>query len=136
MSARQGRDSPLRTRLLASGAAAATVAAGLAITAGAEGDIAKSTGDALYTVLVQTLVVAVAPRLKPAMAAGIAVGISWTVEVLQLTGVPSELSARSVLARLVLGSTFNPPDLFWYAVGAAFGWLIHTAVRSRRLTAR
>jgi hypothetical protein len=108
----------------------------LAITAGAQGDVAKSAGDALYTVLVQTLVVAVAPRLKPATAAAIAVGVSWTVELLQLTGVPSELSARSVVARLVLGSTFNPPDLFWYAVGAAFGWLIHTAARSRRPTAR
>jgi hypothetical protein len=77
---------------------------GLAITAGAEGDVAKSAGDALYTVLVQTLVVVVAPRLKPAMAAGIAVGISWTVEFSQLSGVPSELSERSVLASLVLGS--------------------------------
>ncbi|MDX6328755.1 MAG: hypothetical protein QOI83_1138, partial [Streptomycetaceae bacterium] len=37
---------------MAAGAAAATVTAGWAITARAEGDVAKSAGDALYTVLV------------------------------------------------------------------------------------
>jgi hypothetical protein len=121
---------------MASGAAAATVTVGLGIRAAVEGDVAKSAGDALYTVLVYTLVVVVAPRVKPVTAAGIAVGISWAIELLQLSGAPAELSRRSVVARLVLGSTFNPPDLLWYAVGAALGWLVHTIVGSRRLTAR
>lgn len=40
----------------------------------------------------------------------------------------AELARNSAVARLVLGSTFNPPDLFWYAVGAAAGWLVHTAL--------
>jgi uncharacterized protein YfiM (DUF2279 family) len=40
--------------------------------------------------------------------------------------VPAALSAHSALARLVLGTTFNAPDLFWYAVGAAVGYAIHS----------
>jgi hypothetical protein len=47
------------------------------------------------------------------------VAFCWLVEFAQLTPYPEELSDRSVLARLVLGSTFNPPDLFWYVVGVA-----------------
>jgi hypothetical protein len=117
---------PSWTRLLASGAAA-TVAAALTIRARVAGDVAKPAGDALYTVLIYALVVLAAPRLKAVTVGGIALGISWVVEFSQLSGLPMELSQRSVMARLVLGTTFDPPDLFWYVVGAASGWLVHTA---------
>ncbi|ELP66565.1 DUF2809 domain-containing protein [Streptomyces turgidiscabies] len=117
-------------RLVAAGAAVVTVGAGLGLRAVAAGSLAKYGGDALYTVLLLTLVVVVAPRVTPPTAAGSALAISWGVEFLQLSEVTTELSRRSVVSRLVLGSTFNPPDLFWYAVGAAAGWLIHTAVDS------
>ncbi|GFM98691.1 hypothetical protein Sfulv_35020 [Streptomyces fulvorobeus] len=70
------------------------------------------------------------------MAAGIALAFSWAVEFTQLTDVPAELAARSTAARLVLGSTFNAPDLFWYGVGAAaagcaHAWAIRGRVRGR-----
>ncbi|MFE4368770.1 DUF2809 domain-containing protein [Streptomyces sp. NPDC056835] len=119
-----------RTRLLAGGAAVMTVGAGLGIrgVGAGTGAVAKYGGDALYTVLVYTLVVLVAPRVRPLAAGAVALGFSWAVEVLQLTSVPAELAARSVLARLVLGSTFNAPDLLWYAVGALGAALAHTAV--------
>jgi hypothetical protein len=94
----------------------------------AAGSPAKYGGDALYTVLLLALVVLVAPRVTPLTAAASALAVSWGVEFLQLSEVTGELSQRSVVARLVLGSTFDPPDLFWYAVGAAAGWLVHTAV--------
>ncbi|KOU68983.1 membrane protein [Streptomyces sp. MMG1533] len=94
----------------------------------AAGSLAKYGGDALYTVLLLALVVLVAPRVTPLTAAGSALAVSWGVEFLQLSEVTGELSQRSAVTRLVLGSTFNPPDLFWYAVGAAAGWLVHTAV--------
>ncbi|MBJ6642083.1 DUF2809 domain-containing protein [Streptomyces sp. BSE7-9] len=116
-----------RTRLLAAVAALVTVGAGLGLRAVATGDVAKYGGDALYTLLILTLVVLLAPRSTPARAAGIALAVSWAVELLQLTGLPAELSAR-----LVLGSTFNAPDLFWYAVGACAGWLALRAVVRRR----
>ncbi|CAL9334466.1 DUF2809 domain-containing protein [Streptomyces sp. enrichment culture] len=121
-----------RTRLLAAVAALGTVGAGLGLRAVATGDVAKYGGDALYTLLILALVVLLSPRSTPGRAAGIALAVSWAVELLQLTGLPAELSARSTAARLVLGSTFNAPDLFWYAVGACAGGLVLRAfVRCR-----
>ncbi|MBT3165187.1 DUF2809 domain-containing protein [Streptomyces sp. Vc74B-19] len=123
-----------RTRLVAAAAALVTVGAGLGLRAVATGDVAKYGGDALYTLLVLALVVLLAPRTPPARAAGIALAVSWAVELLQLTGLPADLSARSTAARLVLGSTFNAPDLFWYAIGAMAGWLAARALAGRRRT--
>ncbi|MFJ9648946.1 ribosomal maturation YjgA family protein [Streptomyces sp. NPDC004244] len=122
---------PVRTRLAAAGAAAVTVGLGLGLRASATGSVAKYGGDALYTVLVLALVVSAAPRVTPLRGAASALAFSCLVEFLQLSPVPAELSRRSTVARLVLGSTFNPPDFFWYSVGAAVGWLVHTAVARR-----
>ncbi|WP_372514438.1 DUF2809 domain-containing protein [Streptomyces fragilis] len=108
---------------MAAVAAPVIVLAGLGLRAVATGDLAKYGGDALYTLLLLALVVLAAPRTTPWKAATIALAVSWAVEFSQLTGVPAELSRHSVAARLVLGSTFNAPDLFWYVVGAAAGWL-------------
>ncbi|MFI6444471.1 DUF2809 domain-containing protein [Kitasatospora sp. NPDC050543] len=115
-------------RAAALAGAVLTVAAGLAVRAAADGELAKYAGDALYTVLVQALVLLALPRARPARAAAAALAFSCAVEFAQLGDLPAELSRRSTLARLVLGSTFNPPDLLCYAVGAAFGLLIHTAL--------
>ncbi|MFH8518882.1 DUF2809 domain-containing protein [Streptomyces gelaticus] len=132
-----GRPAP-RTRAVAAGAAALTVLAGLAVRACTDGDLAKYAGDALYTVLICALVAVIAPGARPAVMAGAGLAFSWAVELLQLTGVPAELSRHSVVARLVLGSTFNAPDLFWYAVGAGFAWAVTAlaASASRRDEAR
>ncbi|MEE1789580.1 DUF2809 domain-containing protein [Streptomyces sp. BE308] len=128
-----GRASAVRTRALAAGGALLTVAAGLGIRSAAGGDVAKYAGDALYTVLIHVLVVIVAPGARPLPVAGVALAFSWAVEFAQLTGVPAELSARSGVARLVLGSTFNAPDLFWYVVGAGAACGAHAwAVRRGR----
>ncbi|GAA3391124.1 DUF2809 domain-containing protein [Streptomyces roseoviridis] len=106
-----------------------TVAAGLGARSAAAGDWAVYAGDALYTVLVGALVVLVAPRLRPVPAAGAALALSWAVELFQLTGVPAALAAHSALVPLVLGTTFNAPDLLWYAVGAAVVWAVYGAAR-------
>ncbi|MFB6726477.1 DUF2809 domain-containing protein [Kribbella sp. NPDC056345] len=97
------------------------LASGLAVRAFASGDFAKYAGVALYTTLIYALV---SFWLRQLWAAVVATGFSWAVEFFQLTGIPAELSARSGLAHLVLGSTFNAPDLFWYVVGAGLGVLI------------
>jgi len=125
------RRSPSRTRVVAAGAAVVTVAAGLGVRAAGDGAFAKYAGSALYTVLLCALVALCAPRARPVAVAGAALALSWAVELLQLTGVPAELSARSTAARLVLGSTFNAPDLFWYAVGAAAAWAVQAGARRR-----
>ncbi|MFF3834468.1 DUF2809 domain-containing protein [Streptomyces sp. NPDC002458] len=123
-------------RAVALAAALVTVAAGLGVRAAAGGDVAKYAGDALYTVLIHTLVVLLAPRVRPLTAAGVALAFSWAVELAQLTGVPADLARHSTVARLVLGSTFNAPDLLWYAVGAALAWAVHRGLRSRPARAR
>ncbi|MET9983924.1 DUF2809 domain-containing protein [Streptomyces rochei] len=128
-----GRGEGGGTRLRAALAALATVAAGLGLRAVATGDVAKYGGDALYTLLVFALVLLAAPRTPPVRAAALALAVSWGVEFLQLSSVPAELSRRSTAARLVLGSTFNAPDLFWYAVGASAGCLVVTYGRTRTL---
>ncbi|MFE7748163.1 DUF2809 domain-containing protein [Streptomyces sp. NPDC057428] len=123
---------PSAHRATAAAAALLTVAAGLGVRAVTGGDFAKYAGDALYTVLVHAVVVFLAPRVRPPVAAGAALAFSWAVELAQLTDVPAQLSRRSVVARLVLGSTFNGPDLLWYVVGAGFAWAVHARVVSWR----
>ncbi|MEU6525860.1 DUF2809 domain-containing protein [Streptomyces sp. NPDC046924] len=113
-----------RRRLAAAVAAPAVIGAGLGLRTVATGDVAKYGGDALYTLLVLALVVLVAPRMTPPRATGVALAVSWGIEFLQLTGLPAQLARHSTVAPLVLGSTFNAPDLFWYVVGAAVGLLV------------
>jgi hypothetical protein len=120
----------LRPRLAPAFAAALTVAAGLLTRSMLGGDLAKYAGDALYALLIFWLVLVVAPRTRGQVAAMVALGVSAAVELFQLTGVPAELGAHSTLARLVLGTTFNAPDLPFYAVGAAAGWALHRTARA------
>ena len=94
---------------------------GLGVRAFAGGDFAKYAGVALYATLIYALASFWLPRV---WATVVAVGFSWAVEFFQLTGIPADLSARSGLAHLVLGSTFNWPDLFWYVVGAVLGLVV------------
>ncbi|GHH50136.1 ribosomal maturation YjgA family protein [Streptomyces candidus] len=115
----------VRIHLLA--AAAVTTAAALGIRTTGDGAFAKYAGVALYTVLLYALVVAVRPLVRPMVAGAVALGLSWAVEFAQLSRLPGELSARNGLLRLVFGSTFHAPDLFWYVVGAACAYGVHRA---------
>ena len=54
---------------------------------------------------------------RPLVVAGVALALCVVVELAQLTGLP----ARVPQLRLVLGTTFAPDDLLWYAVGALVG---------------
>ncbi|BFV56192.1 DUF2809 domain-containing protein [Kitasatospora sp. CMC57] len=101
-----------------------TVAAGLGSPAVAGGTVADALGDALYATLLYLLVLLAAPRTRPAAVAGTALGLSFAVEFLQLTRIPPVL-------RPVLGSTFNPPDLLCYTLGAAVCLLLHRAIEQR-----
>ncbi|MEU4364468.1 DUF2809 domain-containing protein [Promicromonospora sp. NPDC023987] len=122
----------IRRRAVPAAAAVVTVAAGLSVRSVLGGDLAKYAGDALYALLIFWLVLVVAPRTRAWVAAIVAFGVSAAVELFQLTGVPAELGAHSTLARLVLGTTFNAPDLPFYAVGAASGWALHRIARAVR----
>jgi hypothetical protein len=106
-------------------AAVLILAAGLGVRAFTGGAFAKYAGIALYAALVYALVAWLFPRLAPQWTALAATAFCWLVELAQLTPWPAALSQRSVVARLVLGSTFNAPDLIWYAVGATALFGIH-----------
>jgi len=108
------------TRVVAAVAAVVILAAGLMVRQVTTGAFAKYAGVPLYAALVYALVVLLVPRWRPLWTALAAVAFCWLVEFAQLSPYPAELSERSVLARLVLGSTFNAPDLFWYVAGVAF----------------
>ncbi|WP_431035006.1 DUF2809 domain-containing protein [Streptomyces sp. P6-2-1] len=121
-----GRAEPVRAgvrarpRLLAALAALGTIGLALCLRAlWPATDFAKYAGDALYTVLIACLCLALAPALTARRAAPLALALSWAVELLQLWPSLADLSARHTLARYAIGSTFNAPDLFWYAAGAA-----------------
>ena len=106
-------------RVSALAAAVVILAAGLTVRQVTTGAFAKYAGVALYAALVYALAVLLVPRWRPLWTALAAVAFCWLVEFAQLTPYPAEMSDRSGLARLALGSTFNAPDLFWYVVGVA-----------------
>lgn len=120
-------------RLLMLLAAALFLAVALVIRALSGGRLEQYSGTALYASMVYAGVLFLWPRWAPLPAGGIAVGFCWLVEVAQLTGVPAALSARSLLARLVLGVQFDPTDLAWYPAGVvplvAVHWLVRAHLR-------
>jgi hypothetical protein len=118
-------------RTAAATAAVVILAAGLGVRAVFDGAFAKYAGVALYAALIYVLVLFVAPRLTTWLAAAVATAFCWLVEFAQLTPYPADLSARSGLARLVLGSTFNAPDLFWYVAGVVATAVVLEPVRAR-----
>lgn len=105
-------------------AALVTIATGLGVRALFDGAFANHAGDALYTVLIYLVIVFIRPKVRPLTAAALSMGISWAIEFAQLTDLPPALYP-------ILGSTFNPADLLWYAVGAAAAATLHHAASRR-----
>ncbi|MFG2693448.1 DUF2809 domain-containing protein [Kitasatospora sp. NPDC048407] len=110
-------------------AAAAVVALGLVAPGLLPSAAGALLGGALYTALLHTLLMAAAPRLRPWTAGAAALATSFAVETFQLTGVPEALAAHSRLARLALGTTFDPSDLLGYTLGALAAVAAHLAAR-------
>ena len=71
----------------------------------------KYIGVLLWCWVVHACVRCVNPRLSVAAAAWWAVGISWGVELLQITDLPRRLSSKHWFLRQVFGEVFNPFDL-------------------------
>lgn len=118
-------------RLAALVAAVGFLGIALVIRALDDGAVAQHSGTLLYGALVYAGVLFVAPRLGPVWVGAVATAFCWLVETAQLTGVPAELSARSLLARLALGVRFDPVDLAWYPVGVLPLVVVHLAVEAR-----
>ena len=81
------------------------------------GPVAQYSGTALYASMVYAGVLVLWPTIRPVPAGVLATVFCWAVEAAQLTGVPAELSARSLVARVVLGVQFDWVDMLWYPAG-------------------
>jgi hypothetical protein len=106
--------------------------AGLAVARSGTGPWADPAGDALYAALVYVLVLLVAPRASPWVAAGVATVSCTLVELAQLTGIPAELVGHAPVLRYALGTTFNAVDLVVYAVAATLAALVDRTVARAR----
>ena len=113
-------------------ALAVTVAAGLGVRHVTGGAFGKYAGDALYATAVYWCVVLLRPALRLLVAAAVAVGICWAIELFQLTPIPARLSSHSTLSRLVLGSTFGGWDMVAYPVGVMVAVALHALLRRLR----
>jgi uncharacterized protein DUF2809 len=109
-------------------AGAAVVTAGLATARFGSGAV----GDALYAALVLLLVRWALPRWSPAAHAALAVGLCWAVEVAQATGGPAQAVEAWPPLRYLLGTTFGPLDLLWYALGVLAAWGVIVGSSRRR----
>ncbi|MFI7282633.1 DUF2809 domain-containing protein [Micromonospora chersina] len=124
-----------RVRLLMPLAALLFLGLALLIRVVDDGVLRQYSGTALYASMVWAGVLFLWPGLAPVPAGTLATVFCWLVECAQLTGVPAELSARSMAARLALGVQFDPVDLAWYPAGVAPLVVLHHVVRARRRTA-
>lgn len=118
-------------RIPAATAAVAVLGLGLGVRAAGAGAFAKYGGIALYAVFVYLLVVLVRPATRAPAAGLVALGTCWAIEFAQLTPWPAAMSAHGVLFRLALGTTFNPPDLGWYAAGIALAVVVRLGLSAR-----
>lgn len=96
------------------------------------GALQQYSGTALYASMVYAGVFVLVPAARPIVAGAAAVTFCWLVELLQLTGLPAELSEHSLAARLVLGVQFDATDLAWYLVGVLPLVLLHVGVNRWR----
>jgi len=90
----------------------------------------KYGGDALWALLVFFLIRFIQPRVSVVLSALVAFGFSVAIEASQLYHAPwIDLIRGMRLGSLILGNTFNWPDIPAYAVGIVLGTLIEVAAR-------
>ena len=90
-------------------------------------------GDALWAAMMFWWVSALTPRSHLAVRAGVALGISWIVELSQLYHTALLDAARATtMGSLILGSGFDARDLVAYAGGVMAAVAIEGIVRRRQ----
>jgi hypothetical protein len=129
--------STTRNRVLYAGLALAVIAAGVLWRSGLiplPQWLSNNGGDALWALMVFVGFGFLLPRASTLVVALLALAFSWGVEFSQLYHAPWIDAVRTTLpGRLVLGTTFNWPDLPAYAVGIALGaWAAVRPSRSAR----
>jgi len=126
-SARNYPPSPRRNRAVYAMLALTVVTAGLFWRSGIiplPGWLSNYGGDALWALMVFLGIGFLLPRASTLTVAVLALTFAWGVEFSQLYRAPWIDAIRATIpGRLVLGNTFNWPDLLAYAVGIALGTL-------------
>jgi glycopeptide antibiotics resistance protein len=90
----------------------------------------KYPGDILWTMMVFFGLAVIWPKLGVMRLTAAALAISYAVEFSQLYQAPWINVVRAhPLGHLVLGSTFNSPDLAAYTLGALLAMLLELAIR-------
>jgi hypothetical protein len=116
-----------RSRIVYALLAIAVVAAGLLWRSGLiplPQWLSNNGGDALWALMVFVGLGFLLPRASTLAVAMLALGVAWSVEFSQLYHAPWIDAIRATTpGKLVLGNTFNWPDLIAYAVGVALGAL-------------
>lgn len=129
-----------RTRLTYVLAAGLSIVLGLLWRSGLvtmPGFLVKYGGDALWSMVVFFGLGTLFTRVTTLRVALMAVAFSWAIEFLQLYHAPWIDSIRStLLGRLVLGSTFNSPDLVAYVIGVALAALADRVLAQRNPTVK
>lgn len=95
--------------------------------------LTKYGGDALWALMIFCGLGIVFTRAATFSLAISALAISWCVEFSQLYHTPWIDAARATMpGKLILGSTFNPPDLPAYGIGILLGAVVEGFVRRAR----
>ena len=117
-----------RLRLLSGVAAAGCLVLGLAAQALDRSPLVDVVGSALYVCCIGLLICVAWPRLSSIVIASLAFGFAVSVELIQLTGLPSAIATVFPPARLLLGSAFDPLDLIAYVGGALLLLVAHAGL--------
>lgn len=98
------------------------------------GFVVKYGGDALWSMVVFFALGMVFTRATTLRVAMMAMAFSWAIEFLQLYHAPwIDLIRSTLLGRLVLGSTFNSPDLIAYVIGVVLASFADRVLAQRNL---
>ena len=90
-------------------------------------------GDVLWAAMIVWLISAIAPRTKLSVRCAVAFAFCVVIELSQLYHAPAIDTLRSAtIGHLVLGSGFDPRDLFAYACGVVAAAAIDALLRARR----
>ena len=85
-------------------------------------------GSIVYIVFIACLLRAVWPALGAVGSAATAFGFATALELLQLTELPQLVVDAFPPSRLLLGSAFDPIDVFAYAGGAVLAIVVQTVL--------
>lgn len=88
-------------------------------------------GSVVYIVFIASALRAIQPAIGAAACATTAFGFATVIELSQLTELPQRVVDAFPPARLLLGSAFDPVDLFAYAGGAVLAFLVQVALVDR-----